>query len=169
MNSLSSDIVRNIQKYNNEYPQKGVFMLYTVHDEPEKYIDILDVDDFFIFAKIQREKEERKILIEFDNDIDDYNEAPKGFFIDIDDYKYYFNEGQIRRYPHFNIFVKMSNKSSTRSFSGCSEEDEFLISDMNNFKRYGEIINIDVKVYVDYTNNRQIHDFETARISKLLM
>lgn len=169
MNNLSSDIIRTIQKYNNRYAEQGVFMLYTKYDEPEKYIDILDVDDFFIFAKIQEEDEERKILIDFDNTIDEYEQVPNGFFIDIDDYKYYFNNGQIRRYPHFSIFVRMSNKSCTRSFSGSGENDEFLISDMEKFKRCGKIDSIDIKVYIDYTNNKTVHQYETARISKLLM
>lgn len=169
MNNLSSDIVRNIQKYNNKYAQKGVFMLYTKYAEPEKYIDILDVDDFFIIAKIQYGDEPIKILIDFDNTIDEYDEAPKGFFINLDNYKYYFNNGQIRRYPHFSVFVRMSNKSYTRSFSGSGENDEFLISDIDNFKRSGKIDSIDIKVYIDYTNNKTVHQYETARISKLLM
>jgi len=169
MNIISSDIVRNIQKYNNKYAQKGVFMLYTKYGEPEKYIDILDVDDFFIFAKIQYGEEPIKILIDFDNTPDEYDEASKGFYIDIDDYKYYFNNGQIRRYPHFSVFVRMSNKSCSRSFSGSSENDEFLINDMNTFKRRCDIDSIDIKVYIDYTNDKTVHEYETTRITKLLM
>ena len=143
-------------------------MLYTKYGEPEKYIDILEVADFFIIAKIQYGDEERKILIEFDNTIDEY-EQPKGFYIEINNYKYYFNNGQIRRYPHFSVFVRMSNKSYSRSFSGSSENDEFLIGDMEKFKRDGEIVSIDIKVYIDYTNNKDLHEYETKRITKILM
>ena len=167
MPSLPADILRSIHKYNNTYPTKGVFMLYTKYGEPEKYIDILEVAEFWIFAKIQYEDEERKILIELDNTSDEYEQL-KGFYIEINNYKYYFNNHQIRRYPHFDVFVRMSNKYSTRSFSG-SENDQFLIGDMEKFKRDGEIDSIDIKVYIDYTNNKSIHEYETARIAKLLM
>ena len=165
MDKIPVDIVRNIYKYNHRYAQKGVFMLYTRRDEPERYIDIVDVDDFFIYAKIQYEKTIKKYNINFDLQILEWSRQPRGFYIEINENKYYFDRGQVKRYQHFDIFIRLHTTNRSVLITGNSEFDTDLLEDIRTFHRHHrKITKGDLKVYVDYTNNKTVHKYETERM-----